>query len=257
MPDASPWLTIVTIVKDDPIGLGRTLASLGAQDLTDVEYVVIDSSADRASVASAMKTASIPGAEVHWVEPAGIYPAMNAGIERAHGTFVYFANAGDELLPDALSRARTALEDPQCVWAYGAVDFVQSDGSIIHEPIWQYAEERAHLLARRRFPPHQGTFMRRAELQRQGGFDTRYRIAADYLAVLRADSVAPPIELGFTVARFAVGGASTVSWRTALSEFHRARVDTLQLGLWGGLHERMHTLDTWLRTAVHRLLTTR
>ena len=38
---SSPWLTIVTVVKDDAEGLQRTLESLVAQKLTDYQHVVI------------------------------------------------------------------------------------------------------------------------------------------------------------------------------------------------------------------------
>ena len=45
-----PWLTIVTVVKDAPGDFLRTVESVAAQDLCDVEYVVIDSSVDRNEV---------------------------------------------------------------------------------------------------------------------------------------------------------------------------------------------------------------
>jgi len=43
----APWLSVVSVVKDDLLGLARTLRSLSQQDRTDVELVVVDSSADR------------------------------------------------------------------------------------------------------------------------------------------------------------------------------------------------------------------
>jgi hypothetical protein len=46
----SPWLTVVTVVKDDPAGFAATVESLAAQDLSAVEYVVVDGSADSTGV---------------------------------------------------------------------------------------------------------------------------------------------------------------------------------------------------------------
>ena len=38
---SGPWLTIVTVVKDDADGLERTLRSLLGADLKDVEHLII------------------------------------------------------------------------------------------------------------------------------------------------------------------------------------------------------------------------
>ena len=46
MPDAptGPWLSIITVVKDDPEGFARTAESIAGQNLKGVEWVVIDGS---------------------------------------------------------------------------------------------------------------------------------------------------------------------------------------------------------------------
>ena len=41
----APWLSVITVVKDDNAGLLATLASLKSQNLDGVEHVVVDSSA--------------------------------------------------------------------------------------------------------------------------------------------------------------------------------------------------------------------
>lgn len=254
MDNHRPWLTIVTVVKDDPDGLRATAESISSQDLDGVEYVVVDSSADR-SVASGILHGVAHRYE--WTQPRGIYPAMNSGLALATGTYAYFANAGDVLAAGVLARVRSALLPGHPLWAFGTVDFVDpATGRIIHEPAWDYDAERRHFLARRLFP-HQAVFMQVDELRRQGGFDERFRIVADYLSVLRAGTQGAPLPLGEVIATFETGGISTTRWRDSLAEFHRARREALDLSgidLW---HERLHSADTWLRTAVYRGLVAR
>ena len=97
----SPWLSVVTVVKDDSAGFAATRASLLGQDLDGVEWIVIDGSA------TAVEPDSPPDLAVHyaWEPPAGVYAAMNSGLERAQGDYVYFLNAGDRL------HASTTLRD--------------------------------------------------------------------------------------------------------------------------------------------------
>ena len=191
------WLTIVTVVKDAPSEMARTLASLLNQDLSGTEYCVIDSSADTAQV-SAMLSDSALDAEYQWVPAAGVYAAMNSGLASATGRYIYFLNAGDELLPDTLARVR------------------------------ETAEQRNALFARGQFAPHQGTFASTDELREVGGFDVSYRIAADYSAFLKLTTKSTPVMLDFPIARFHEGGLSTQRWQESFREFHRARRSILQ-----------------------------
>ena len=99
---------MITVVKDDPEGFARTLDSLVRQDLSGVEFVVVDSSRDRSAVPDLV--ADVPCLYL-WTEPRGIYAAMNAALARASGEMAYFANAGDTFADDdVLSRVRPLVE---------------------------------------------------------------------------------------------------------------------------------------------------
>lgn len=214
-----PWLTIVTPVRDNEAGLHRTMASITMQELDGVEVLVVDSSRDRDTVASVCSDI----AEVMWMEPQGVYPAMNAGLARATGTYVQFLGAGDALHdPSVLSRVRH-VADGGASWMFGPVRIINVDGSSPVTPRWNYTDERKALFARGLFPQHQGTFAQLELLRELGGFSPRFRIAADYEMFLRLSHVAAPMELDFIVADFSAGGLSTDQWQESFHEFHQAR----------------------------------
>ena len=117
-----PWLSVITVVRDDDLGLTRTISSLQRQSFDGVEFIVVDGSSDRERVKNCLVDAGIKS-RYSWDEPRGIYPAMNRGLEVATGKFTYFANAGDELFAgDVFSRTREFVSESD--WAF--VNFMTS-----------------------------------------------------------------------------------------------------------------------------------
>lgn len=231
----TPWLTVVTVVKDAPDDFVRTVASLRDQDLEAIEFLVVDSSADPVPVREALADVEHRYA---WTQPRGIYPAMNVALGMATGDYIYFANAGDLLHdPFVLGLVRARLAGTEVVWAFGEVEVVQRDGSRVITPRWDYAREKASLFSRGHFAPHQGTFARRAALLAQGGFDPAYTIVADYAAFLKLSKIADPLYLEPVIATFAEGGVSTVRWQESLRQFHRARRSILAPTGWDAVRE--------------------
>lgn len=89
-------ISIITICKDNLEGLVSTYKSIEAQTNKDYEWIVIDGN----SVDGTLKFLGVlDNDNIQWVsEPdEGIYHAMNKGIDRARGKYLYFLNAGDEL----------------------------------------------------------------------------------------------------------------------------------------------------------------
>ena len=247
---SSPWLTIVTVVKDDSEGLQRTLQSLVIQDLTDVQHVVIDSSRNPDDVSAALE---LPVSEYTWVAPAGVYAAMNTGLSHATGRYVYYLNAGDWLYePTTLSKLRGQLHEHAPSWAIGPVEILSMDGTQTMTPPWNYEREAARGFSRGHFPAHQGTVAERSVLEKFGGFDTSYRIAADYAMALRFSTIGAPLQLDFPLACFAEGGISTVEWKRALREFHRARVEVWAPTGTAALRERWETVVQFTRMWIAR-----
>lgn len=220
----SPWLTVVTVVKDDPIGLKVSASSLRRQSVVDIEYLVIDSSADSEEVKRVLADSGSPESLLQWTEPKGIFSAMNQGLKNATGEYIYFLNAGDSFFNDqVLEELLSLISSSSPTWVVGLIEIQELSGNSVISSEWDFATEKRALFARGRFPPHQGTVMRTAALRSVGGFAPQYDIAADYAAALALSKVSDPLMTDRVIARFVEGGVSTSNWKKSFREFHRAR----------------------------------
>jgi putative colanic acid biosynthesis glycosyltransferase len=251
-------LSIITVVKDDTEGFQRTLDSVTTQAMstsaeTGFEWLVIDGSTDESVVPALMSAADNPNTRYSWSAPQGVYPAMNTGLAQAAGDYVLFLNAGDELADPAIAETLiTTLRRDRPLWLFGQVCFVSEDGRRVTPPPMDYARERASSFSRGRFPPHQGTIVKRQALIDNGGFDTSYRIAADYAACLRLIRQQDPVIIDATIANFHEGGLSTQSWRESMREFHRARRETLRPTGAAAVSEWLNTRIGIAKAAIYR-----
>ena len=90
-------LSIITVVFNEENNIEKTIESVIAHLTSECEYIIIDGG-------STDGTIEIVGNYTDFInefisEPdSGIYDAMNKGIARASGKWLYFINAGDELL---------------------------------------------------------------------------------------------------------------------------------------------------------------
>ncbi len=98
-------VTIITIIRNDVLGLARTLASVLAQDYGNRQLVVVDGGSTDGSLEKINEYGS--AIDILISEPdEGIYHAMNKGVALADGEWLLFMNSGDEFVaPNSLSRA--------------------------------------------------------------------------------------------------------------------------------------------------------
>jgi glycosyltransferase involved in cell wall biosynthesis len=126
-----PTVSIITITYNAERFLERTVQSVVAQQATDYEYIVIDGASKDGTLGIIQRYGKYI---THWIsEPdAGLYDAMNKGLHRAKGKYVWFMNAGDELhdtqtLPNLLA----AIEKTQADVYYSDALFVREDGTAV------------------------------------------------------------------------------------------------------------------------------
>jgi len=252
-----PWLSIVTIVKDDREGFIRTVTSLLEQDLTGVEFVVVDSSINADEIDELCERIGVREYIEHLqlvrMKPEGIYAAMNRGLWEVNGRYCYFLNAGDEFADSGvLSEIQALMRAHKPSWLFGRVSIIGLDDHVSVTPLWDYESERHTGFSAGNFPSHQATVVKTELLQDVGGFDTSFHIAADYNAFLKVSEHSDPEILDNVIARFHEGGASTRGWAKGVWEFHRARRNNLSLSGIAATSERIRTVRQFLALGAYR-----
>jgi len=92
----NPLISIITVVYNGEASIRKTIESIISQSFKSFEYIIIDGG-------SSDKTTEIIKEYAHkisyWIsEPDnGLYHAMNKGLEKATGKYVWFINSGDEI----------------------------------------------------------------------------------------------------------------------------------------------------------------
>lgn len=131
------FLSIVTINRNNAIGLEKTMLSVASQTYKEFEYVVVDGASTDDSVEVIKRLAPKFGDCIKWIsEPdKGIYNGMNKGIRMATGDYIQILNSGDVLASENVAeRMLTALKNkkfPEIL--YGNMMKSFSDGRLIRD----------------------------------------------------------------------------------------------------------------------------
>jgi putative colanic acid biosynthesis glycosyltransferase len=232
MPDlnldpASPKFSVITVVRDDLIGLQVTLQSVDAQTSRDFECTIVDGASTDGTPAF-LGTLHWPN--LQWIsEPdEGIYDAMNKGITLSNGRFLIFMNAGDRFAhPEVLDQVSYALTE------HGEHDVVYGDA-------FQRAESGETFRKRARpveaitygmFTHHQAMFFARC-LFPKFGYDKNWKIAGDYALIATAyKNRCKFLRVHFPICIFAEGGVSSRRQTLGRQEVLLVQKNILEVGV--------------------------
>ena len=124
-----PTVSIITITYNAERFLERTIQSIIGQQVTDYEYIVIDGGSTDGTLDIIRRYEQYV---TTWIsEPdEGLYDAMNKGLNRACGEYVWFMNAGDKIhAPQTLANLLVAMKETPADVYYSDALFVQNDGN--------------------------------------------------------------------------------------------------------------------------------
>jgi glycosyltransferase involved in cell wall biosynthesis len=165
-------LSIVTINKDNRVGLQKTIDSLANLEVRDFQWICIDSVSTDGSAELANQF-KLPGDVVISERDSGIYSAMNKGIQQAVGSYILFLNSGDTLSPQISS-----LDFMQAVEGKDLALFGFQIRNTLRTPrsnSWRFWS----------MPTSHQAIVYSKELLKMHSFDESYRFAADFEHYLR------------------------------------------------------------------------
>lgn len=213
--------SIITVCRNDAAALEKTVQSVARQTYLHREYIVIDGQSDDDTIARLQPFCDQGIIQTCVSEPdAGVYDAMNKGIARATGDVIYFLNADDRLHhPQVLKTVADCWSQlPDIDILYGDINLWSAIGEKRSTVIYPAAD---HLLDyfQTAWICHQAIFAKRAWLEKMGGFDLHFQIAADYDWLLRSlNQGARFHHLPHVVADYRLGGLSDVAQVRSLAE---------------------------------------
>ncbi len=182
----SPLFSILTPTLNRAELLGEALDSLEAQDFDDLEHLVLDGGSTDGTAAV---VAAHPRSHLRVQPDGGLYEAINKGLHLARGRYIGLLHSDDRLAPGALAAVAAALQQHPAadLVTGGARAFCTSEDG--EEQVFCHADEARNRLSFanviRYDPLPNARFIRRDLLLASGGFDTRYRLAADRDLLLR------------------------------------------------------------------------
>lgn len=163
----------------------QTLDSIQAQTWPHIEYVVIDGGSTDGTLQILNDRRDMISVLIS--EPdGGIYDALNKGFSRSTGDIIGIMHSDDFYAHErVLECVASAFDDPAVDVVYGDLDYVSKDepSRIIRR--WRPGSFSHKKLAWGWMPPHPTMYLRRRVIDEWGVFDTHFRIAADYDAILR------------------------------------------------------------------------
>jgi glycosyltransferase involved in cell wall biosynthesis len=223
---SGPAIAVVTITKDDPAGIRKTVASVEQQDFSAYEHVVVEGGSD-AEVAGWLRSwrDAQPDRRILLADPPrGIYPSMNAGIESTGAPLVLVLNGGDELVPGALRRVSEHHQRHGWRWGYGAVQGRDREGRLQDE-YFPAPFSRLALRAGLKPVPHQAAYVTRALYREVGLYREDLGTAADQEFFLRVTRLVEPALIPGVLAVVETWGVSgeETSFGREIS-WHRLRV---------------------------------
>lgn len=213
--------SIVTATKNSLGTLTESYASLVAQTETDWQWIVVDGGSNDGTQDWLQ---SLNDQRLNWISEAdnGIYDALNKGLKMAKSEIIGFLHSDDVYADsDVLAFIKIAMKDTEYDGIYGDLVYFNTDKNI---PIrsWKSSPFRKNRAAWGWMLPHPTLYLKKEVYDLIGGFNTSYRIAADYEFMLRVFKERIPLKyIPKTLVAMRYGGISS-NWR---NQFRKSKED--------------------------------
>lgn len=206
---SSPWLSIIIPTYNSEKTIVSALKSILFQNFPAWEVLVMDGDSIDSTV-NLVREFQTKDKRILLASEKddGIYDAMNKGIKKARGEWIYFLGADDSLYNRQVLQevATVAASESQAELIYGNVQLNKELGYHHKELIYAGKFDSGKLLIKNIC--HQSAFYHCSLFHKFGLFRTEYKIFADYDFNLRCFNKVRSVYLDSIIANFNVGGQS-------------------------------------------------
>jgi|688.fasta_scaffold348200_2 glycosyltransferase involved in cell wall biosynthesis len=209
---------IVTISKNDEIGLSKTIQSLQRQDYEDWDCVIVLSgNADSALTYASELCSSDPRFTLLLQANRGIYEAMNLGLKNVESEFVWFMNGGDVFAAqDVVSYALKICRQTGVQILTGGYQYFKGSKLVKYERRGRWLTPKSFSL-NIRSGCHQAMMVRIGDFPGQD-FNLNFRLAADFDLILRLMKTGKALRVRKILAEIDPYGESAVKIEDVISE---------------------------------------
>jgi glycosyltransferase involved in cell wall biosynthesis len=235
-------ISIITATFNSAATLKDTIESVVSQDYPSFEYIVKDGQSVDGTI-EIVRSFGDAASKFVSKKDAGIYDALNQGLEMATGDVIGFLHSDDVYTGSSvLSKIAKQFEAKKCDAVYSDLYYVSRDNTdnIIRK--WKSGNYKDGMFLNGWMPPHPTFFVRREIYEQFGNFNTDLKSAADYELMLRfihKNKIRISYLEEFTV-KMRTGGQSNIS----LSNRYLANMEDRRAWQLNGLKPRFYTL-TW------------
>ena len=172
-----PLVSVVTVVLNGEKYLEQTIQSVLSQSYDNIEYIIIDGQSNDKTLEIIKKHESKID---YWLseKDGGIYYAMNKGIAHANGDIIGILNADDFYSPDTILNVVNAFLKTNADVFHGDIILLDNDKKTRMQP-------DIHKMMQQPSVFHPTCFVKKQVYSKIGGFNTDYKISADYDFLLR------------------------------------------------------------------------
>ena len=230
------FLSIITINRNNAVGLKKTLESVASQTCRDFEHIIIDGASTDSSVDVINDyVASTAGKNVsYWIsEPdSGVYNAMNKGIKKATGNYCLFLNSGDSLYTKDVIQKVLPYSEQSMPFICGKLKFDTGEIVFIDRKLTLYSFYHF-------FIPHQSIFIQRNLFDIYGLYDENLKIISDHVFFYKTmiKNHVPYLNLDEIISIYDTKGISTTASEQSYIEYENYFKKELSPDLYELLHD--------------------
>ena len=178
-------ISIITATYNSADTIIDAIESVNVQTYRNIEHVIIDGGSKDDTV-SVVERVGKRVTTIISEQDKGIYDALNKGINAATGDIIGFMHSDDIFYDDqVIEKIANAFASNDTDSVYGDLEYVQRNDTDKVVRKWVSGNFTFNKIKSGWMPPHPTFYMKRVKYHKLGGFNLKYKIAADYDSILR------------------------------------------------------------------------